>query len=122
MNEQHETRLADLAEKLADVFLDEANPAAWPGAGKTHTEQTKDERGDRAWVVKTANQVGLLFARALELRARVKWQRKADEGEENPREPLMAPDGMGGAEDPERNIERFEADATRFLERAAARR
>lgn len=47
-------RLAELSEKLADVVLEEADPAEWPGAGVPLASMTKEERGDRYWCKKNA--------------------------------------------------------------------
>jgi hypothetical protein len=43
------TMLNELSEKLADVFLQEGDPANWSGAGKLPVDLTRDERGDRKW-------------------------------------------------------------------------
>ena len=43
------TRLNDLAEKLADVFLEEGDPDNWSGAGKLPVDMTTVERGNRHW-------------------------------------------------------------------------
>ena len=51
-------RLKDLAEKLADVFLFEAEPDNWPGDGKLPTELTQQERGDRFWSKRNAMGTG----------------------------------------------------------------
>jgi hypothetical protein len=53
MRPDQRIRLQELSEKLIDVFLQETDPAEWPGAGKTHTSRTREERGDRAWVLKS---------------------------------------------------------------------
>lgn len=119
MNEQHETRLAELAEKLADVFIEEADPAQWAGAGIKAADRSKESRGDRQWDLKNANQVGLLFARALELRQRVRWVRQVEDG---PEDPPPAPTGELGHADPEAEMRRFETEAQAVLERVQRRR
>lgn len=43
------TMLNELAERLADVFLQEGDPSNWSGAGKLPVDLTRDERGDRKW-------------------------------------------------------------------------
>lgn len=53
MRPDQRIRLQELSEKLIDVFLAETDPEEWPGAGKTHTQRTREERGDRAWVLKS---------------------------------------------------------------------
>lgn len=52
------TRLQDLAEKLADKFLIEADPDEWPGAGKLPADLTVQERGDGYWAKKNAMATG----------------------------------------------------------------
>lgn len=47
-------RLLELEEKLIDVYLDEADPANWPGVGTAGSHMTKQERGDRYWEKKNA--------------------------------------------------------------------
>ena len=119
MNQTHEDRLEALSEKLAEVFLEEADPALWSGAeAESAKARTEKQRGNRQWDVKNANQVGLLFARALELRQRVKWTRQAAAGMVV--EPL-ASDAVGPPADPEADIARFEREASRVMERLGAR-
>lgn len=113
MTENLEARLAALADEVAEVFLAEATPEAWSGVGVKPADLSKEQRGNRSWDIKNANQLGLLFARALELTQRVKWAREGG---------VAPPGGNLGPVDPESDMKRFEADATRLLERAAARR
>jgi hypothetical protein len=47
-------RLADLQERLLDVFLNEADPENWSGAGKVGAKMSQQERGDRHWDKKSA--------------------------------------------------------------------
>lgn len=42
-------RLDDLAERLADVFLVEADPANWSGAGTLPADLDQQTRGNRHW-------------------------------------------------------------------------
>lgn len=51
-------RLNDLAEKLADRFLVEADPAEWPGDGMPPADLTQQERGDAYWCKKNAMATG----------------------------------------------------------------
>ena len=71
MRPDQEQSLADLTEKLADVFLSEADPGNWNGAGESQAEMTKETRGARNWDMKNANQAGALVMRALEIKARL---------------------------------------------------
>jgi len=41
--------LSDLAEKLADVFITEADPENWSGAGKLPADMSTTDRGNRHW-------------------------------------------------------------------------
>lgn len=50
-------KLRGLQEKLADVFLEEADPKGWPDT------KTRDSRGDRYWMKKNANASLVLVGR-----------------------------------------------------------
>lgn len=54
MREDQIERLQQLEESLVDVYLDEADPANWPGVGTAGDHMTKEERGDRYWCKKNA--------------------------------------------------------------------
>lgn len=69
MRDDQMKRLDDLAENLTDVFLRDADPTTWPGEGSE--AMTAQERGDRNWTLKNANQVGALLLRTIELRDRI---------------------------------------------------
>lgn len=60
-------RLKDLAETLADVFLTEADPANWSGAGKLPADLSRDERGNRHWDRKGAMGTGAVLRFALDV-------------------------------------------------------
>lgn len=60
-------RLNDLAEKLADSFLLEADPSEWPGDGKPPADLTQQQRGDRYWCKKNAMATGGVLRFALDL-------------------------------------------------------
>ena len=60
-------RLQELSEKLADVVLEEADPAEWPGAGVPMAGMTKEERGDRYWCKKNAAATFALLERTASL-------------------------------------------------------
>lgn len=47
-------KLEELQERLADVFLDEADPRNWPGAGVKQVDMKQQDRGDRVWIKKNA--------------------------------------------------------------------
>lgn len=54
MREDQAKRLAELQERLLDVFLDEADPDNWSGAGTQPSKMTAKQRGDRHWDKKSA--------------------------------------------------------------------
>lgn len=103
MRLDQEQQLEDLSEKLADVFLAEADPGNWSGAGETQAEMTKETRGSRNWDMRNANQAGALLARALDLRQRLR---------------IMSGGGEGGGQpdpDPDADIAKFEKQASELL-------
>lgn len=63
-------RLEDLAERIGEVFLTEADPDNWSGAGVPLSDMDKNTRGGRYWDKKNAIQTGTLLARVLDLRDR----------------------------------------------------
>ncbi|MEM5429405.1 hypothetical protein [Cupriavidus oxalaticus] len=54
MRQDQYERLQALTEKLTDVFLDEADPAKWPGHGIAANTMEAKTRGDRYWCKKNA--------------------------------------------------------------------
>lgn len=60
-------RLADLSEKLAEVVLEEADPAEWPGANMPLASLSQQERGDRYWCKKNAAATFALLERTASL-------------------------------------------------------
>lgn len=54
MKQEQFERLQALSEKLTEVFLEEADPDSWPGAGAKIADMTKEQRGDRYWSKKNA--------------------------------------------------------------------
>lgn len=54
MRAEQFARLQALQEKLTDVFLRDADPDSWAGAGQTLSEMTKETRGDSYWCRKNA--------------------------------------------------------------------
>ena len=99
-------RMQDLAEKLADVVLEEADPETWPGAGIPLADLTQQQRGDRFWSKKNAAATFVLLGKVAEIIAR-----RADGSSEK--------SGDNG-EDMERTIARAEKEAAKALERIQA--
>lgn len=60
-------RLQELSEKLADVVLEEADPAEWPGANMPLAALSQQERGDRYWCKKNAAATFALLERTTSL-------------------------------------------------------
>ncbi|SEB73412.1 hypothetical protein SAMN05216178_2051 [Pseudomonas saponiphila] len=60
-------RMQNLAEDLAEVVIQEADPKQWPGAGKLLADLTKDERGDRYWCKKNAAATMTLLVKVMNI-------------------------------------------------------
>ncbi|HEY0878997.1 MAG TPA: hypothetical protein VGE10_11160 [Zeimonas sp.] len=54
MRQEQFEALQKRAEELLDVFLEESNPAEWPGAGIKPAQMSRDTRGDLYWCKKNA--------------------------------------------------------------------
>ena len=63
-------RINDLSESIGEVFIEEADPGNWSGAGIPLKKLDEQERGNRYWDKKNAIQTGTLLARVLDLRDR----------------------------------------------------
>ena len=64
------TRLDDISERIGEVFLTEADPDNWNGAGIPLAQLDEKSRGNRYWDKKNAIQTGSLLARVLDLKER----------------------------------------------------
>lgn len=60
-------RLKDLAEKLADRFLLEADPDEWPGGSASPSDMSQQERGDSYWCKKNAMATGGVLRYTLDI-------------------------------------------------------
>ena len=67
MRQDQYERLQALSEKLADVFITEADPANWKGANVLPADMTREERGDRLWGRKGAMATGGVLRYTLDL-------------------------------------------------------
>lgn len=103
MRQDQFERLQGLNEKLADVFLGEADPDQWPGAGMTPAEMDKDTRGDRYWSKKNAVATISLIQRVVQLQDTILMR----SGTGRPGDP--------GTEDIDRQIEAHEKEAAALL-------
>lgn len=101
MREDQIARLQDLAESIGEVFIEEADPQNWNGAGQPLASLDKDTRGGRYWDKKNAIQTGSLLARVLDLRDRDAGQVGGG---------VLTPD-----EDAEKEINRFEKQAKELI-------
>lgn len=54
MRQDQYEKLQALSERLTDVFLDEAEPARWPGHNIEPAAMDQQTRGDRYWCKKNA--------------------------------------------------------------------
>lgn len=70
MRKDQVVRLQGLAEEIADVFIEEADPRSWTGSGQPLSDMAVEARGNRYWDKKNAIQTGTLLARVLDLRDR----------------------------------------------------
>ncbi|QHJ80141.1 MAG: hypothetical protein [Bacteriophage sp.] len=50
-------KLKQLSDRMVAVVIAEADPDTWAGADKSLAEMSEEERGDRYWCKKNANQV-----------------------------------------------------------------
>lgn len=60
-------KLQALSERLADVFITEADPDHWTGDGKLPADLSREERGDRLWDRKGAMATGGVLRYTLDL-------------------------------------------------------
>jgi hypothetical protein len=65
MRQDQYERLQALEEKLLDSFLEEAEPAEWPGHGIKIAAMDAATRGDRYWCKKNAAATGMLATRVV---------------------------------------------------------
>lgn len=80
MREDQYKRLQALSEELTDVFLDEADPAKWPGAGVELQSMDKATRGDRYWSKKNAAATVMLIGRVENLVGSIQQDSNAGHG------------------------------------------
>ncbi|HIH2621659.1 TPA: hypothetical protein ACYLIB_005613 [Burkholderia cenocepacia] len=80
MRQDQYERLQALSEKLTDVFLDEADPEGWPGAGVALATMDKATRGDRYWSKKNAAATVMLIGRVHSLVSVIQLASKGGEG------------------------------------------
>lgn len=104
MTEDQKRRLAELSHKLAEVYLNDADPDNWNGDGEAQVDMSKEIRGARNWDMKNANLAGALLVRSMDIAERLAGGRGP------------VPDA-----DPEGDMRRFEGAAAKMLERVSRR-
>lgn len=75
MRQDQYEKLQSLSEEIGDIFIEEASPSAWNGAGIPLADLDNKKRGNRYWDKKNAIQTGTLLARVLDLLDRDKKER-----------------------------------------------
>jgi hypothetical protein len=105
--------LQSLSEKLTDVFLDEANPDNWPGAGIGIVAMDKDTRGDRYWSKKNAAATITLVQRITTLTDTI----RARTAGEDPSDPAAVSEPQV---DIDAEIAKYEREATALLDQVQA--
>lgn len=63
MRQDQYERLQKLEEDLTEVFLDEADPAVWPGAGKPSAKLSQHDRKERYLYKRAATETAQLLVR-----------------------------------------------------------
>ena len=71
-------RLAEMAEKLTDVFLEEVDPDTWPSM------DTAEGRGDRLWIKKNASKTITVLAQIVFTVSRLDEDKKPEGSELDP--------------------------------------
>lgn len=103
MREDHRQRLQSLTERLADRFIDEADPDNWTAAETLPRDMTQQERGDAYWCRKNAMATGGVLRFALDLMAKA------------------GVPGGGGGDNPDADMERQITEAEKRAKAAVTR-
>lgn len=67
MRQDQIIRLKELEEELADVFIFEADPVAWPGANMDLADMDQQTRGDRYWCKKNCTATMMVLQKVISL-------------------------------------------------------
>lgn len=109
-SDQYE-RLQKIEEKLYDIFLEEADPGEWSGAGIKMSAMDKQTRGDRYWCKRNAAATGALAAKVSDM---IGKHHTTGDG-------IRPPDVGGEPEedgtDLDRELQDVEREAARLIER-----
>lgn len=74
-------RLQQLEERLTDVFISEADPDAWPGAGRPSAKLSAQERKGRYLYKRAASETAMLLVRTQALIDKVRGYEETPEGD-----------------------------------------
>jgi hypothetical protein len=94
-------RLNDIAQRIGEVLLTEADPDNWSGAGIPLRDMDEKVRGNRYWDKKNAIQTGTLLARVIDL---AEYDHRAGGGEKLP------------DHDVDKDIKRYEKQARELID------
>lgn len=110
MRQDQFEKLLALEERLTDVFIDEAEPARWPGKDRAANKLTQKMRGDRYWCKKNAVATIALVQRVAGLIHVVRV---------NGDTPAPGPDGVPSEEESHLDLEiaAAEKEATQLLDK-----
>jgi hypothetical protein len=97
-------------ERMADVFLTEADPDCWSGNGVLPCDMTKEERGNRHWDKKGAAATAVVMQHAIGL---IKWSQSHETLDEKKQADLDA--------DLDKHLIEAERRAAQAVDRAMAR-
>lgn len=113
MTDDQYQRLQALTEKLMDVFLTEADPENWPGAGILPNAMDKETRGNRYWCKKDAAATLTLNMRAITMIDAIR-RRTPEDGEPPAGE---IPDGEDSEQSVDAELDKYEKQAAALVDR-----
>jgi hypothetical protein len=116
MRDDQYLKFKRLGEELIEVALAELEPANWSGAGLTLAELSKNQRGDRYWAKKNANQTLTLVIKMQSLAGMIERAQKG-----STEQPELTPDGETVADELDAKIKAAERQAAQILKRAHSR-
>jgi hypothetical protein len=109
MTDEQFAKLAQIQTRLMDVFVMEADPDNWPGAGKIDADMDRNERGDRKWAKQNASATLVLLMHS---------QRMIDERNAIKRGSQLIEQP---ADEMEEDVAKFERQANKVIEKALGR-
>lgn len=115
MRQEQFDLLQQRAEQLTDIFLKEADPTTWPGAGIDDISMDAKTRGDRYWTKKNAFATMSLVQRIVGVIDTVRRKTAGGAGDDDPDTVKEHED-----EDLEKEAALAEREAARMLKKATA--